>query len=129
MCHGDVARFLFRHLLAGLLIMRKKQHPLIVSVALVMIIVGTAMILYRVTGERMSSKGGLLLLTGVSSTAVGSMLLTQSGIAVFFYGLFAVTLLILHAVAAGVFHPLNLLPILMLIMIPPLIRALPRKRR
>lgn len=109
--------------------MRKKHHPLIASVALIMIVVGASMMLYRVTGERLSSQGGLLLLTGVCSTAVGSMLLTQSGIAIFFYGLFAISALVLHAVAAGIFHPLNLLPLALLVLIPSLIKALPRKRR
>lgn len=109
--------------------MGNKQHPLFVTVAVVLIVAGAAMMLYRVTGERMSSRGGLMLLTGVCSLSVGSMLLTRSAIAIFFYGLFAASFLVLHALAAGLLHPVNLFPAAMLALIPALVKALPRKRR
>ncbi len=109
--------------------MRKKQHPLFVSIGVLMIIAGTSMILYRVTGDRIGSSAAMLLVTGFTSAAVGAMLLTRSPTAVFFYALFSLSALFLHATATSFLHPLNLLPLVMLLLTIPLIKALPRRQR
>jgi hypothetical protein len=108
--------------------MRRKRSKIFGMVALILMGIGTALILHRVLGERLPAAGAVQMVTGFTSVAVGSMLLSRHPIAVFFYFCFVFAIAILQLPEAGLMS-IDALVVLVLFLIGCLlVRALPGRR-
>lgn len=81
---------------------KRKQSRVFVSVAVLMIIIGTLMMLSLMTGGRISVAAAPTLVAGFATIAVGCMLLTESAIAVFFYFLYALSIAAIQMIEHGI---------------------------
>lgn len=101
---------------------KKKDPRLFVTLAIIMMIIGTYAMLSCVMGGRLNAAESIALPFGFITVAMGAMLLTRSAIAVFFLFLYATTNLILNLVHEGVTNPVNLIWIVLLALCLPLIK-------
>lgn len=107
----------------------KNKKIIFPAVGIFMIVCGTILMLHRVLGERLQSGGSIQLVTGFTAVAVGAMLLTRSGISVFFYFCFVVAIALVQVPVAG-FLSVDLGIVLLLLIVGILmIRSLPPQIR
>jgi hypothetical protein len=109
--------------------MKKKKNVLFITVGVLMIVVGAALMLHRVTGGRLSAEASIQLVVGFTTVALGAMLLTESAIAVFFYFLYVLSFLIVQINQSGILSPGSLGMIAMFILGIVLAKSLRIKRR
>lgn len=106
----------------------KKKTHIFAFVGVLLIVIGSALMLHRVMGERLYAAGAIQLVTGFSSVAVGAMLLTRSGISVFFYFLFVLAIALVQLPVVG-FMSFDLLVVLVLLVVGVLmVKALSGRR-
>ena len=98
-------------------------------IGLLLIMIGSALMLHRLIGERLPSAGAVQMVTGFSGVAVGAVLLTKHSLAVFFYFCFVLAIAVVQIPGAGLLSFDSLVVLVLLVVGVALIRALPKKRR